>query len=784
SADSSSEDELSGPARKVRVLSRQRVHAGHDHARVCESGLSGPAARPDRTGNAAAARKSYLHGRQSGPTHGNNTSCTETGFRRASTPDLTSGGDAAAIFAKSDGDCVQPARAILANSTGSDDQQDTLLGTMATSPPRRAVAQHPHLVTRDGGEEIRFADVNLSGPSPAPVTPRRTRLVDRLNPSPIKTGSPHRPSSVTSRSVSASPSKRSCSPSAAPTPRTRPAFLPSDSLDAAAQDVLAAGPKLTYTRNRSYLEDDTDLFNPRPHATLQARQHGGPSPSRDSRQPPLSRALVPRDSYHMQLDADSEDVATGSGTVRNIHELRRAGEAARFESDMDILFEDLDSGIAGQRTTLAELVNRLQDDAFAERFLTHAMEKRLAGVRIQHSDIVCTYLAAAAFALLLSVGTISASAVKICAAPILAAAAPMLGLKDDAATLCRSPHLKVSTVMRASVIEVAGALCRSRIWGDDYTQSVTPELLSLRCIEMVLRRHRAVNEVREALPNHVLEKLVDLVLQHCQSDQSSIHEHESHTLELAVSVLESYTISGGRQSTSSTQHRNLVLRLAGLGAYLARTCTGDDRSSRRRQTRILCIRLILNLTNNDPAICDRFASDELVCALCTIISTSLPRIASQVPLDDIDELIDTAVLALGCAINLAEWCPRVRKVVAETKRGSRSVLDSLILHYRQGKESLAEADNVEKTRSNVVLGYLSLFLCTLCLDDAVRRHLNHAFQGKGLDHLLRTVEEFLQYYRKVEDDLGSGNDMQDSMSTFLARLQTIVDRVRGLDTNP
>lgn len=85
---------------------------------------------------------------------------------------------------------------------------------------------------------------------------------------------------------------------------------------------------------------------------------------------------------------------------------------------------------------------------------------------------------------------------------------------------------------------------------------------------------------------------------------------------------------------------------------------------------------------------------------------------------------------------------------------------------------------MEKTRFNVVLGYLSVFLCTLCLDKSVRRHLNTAFQGKGVDQLLATVEEFLKYYRKVEEDIKDASGHQDPMTTFIARLQGIVNRVR------
>lgn len=89
-----------------------------------------------------------------------------------------------------------------------------------------------------------------------------------------------------------------------------------------------------------------------------------------------------------------------------------------------------------------------------------------------------------------------------------------------------------------------------------------------------------------------------------------------------------------------------------------------------------------------------------------------------------------------------------------------------------------QADSVVQTHSNVAFGYLSVLLSTLCLDDEVRTQVRSQLRGNNLRRLLNVVEEFLHYYRKVEEELTDPVLEEDAMSGFTSRLQSIVDRIR------
>ncbi|KMU82211.1 hypothetical protein CIHG_10605 [Coccidioides immitis H538.4] len=92
--------------------------------------------------------------------------------------------------------------------------------------------------------------------------------------------------------------------------------------------------------------------------------------------------------------------------------------------------------------------------------------------------------------------------------------------------------------------------------------------------------------------------------------------------------------------------------------------------------------------------------------------------------------------------------------------------------------SESEADSVVQTHSNVAFGYLSVLLSTLCLDDEVRTQVRRKMRGNNLSRLLAIVEEFLHYYRKVEEELKDPVLEEDAMAGFTSRLQSIVDRIR------
>jgi hypothetical protein len=89
-----------------------------------------------------------------------------------------------------------------------------------------------------------------------------------------------------------------------------------------------------------------------------------------------------------------------------------------------------------------------------------------------------------------------------------------------------------------------------------------------------------------------------------------------------------------------------------------------------------------------------------------------------------------------------------------------------------------QADSVVQTHSNVAFGYLSILLCTVCLDPEAYTVIKGAMKGTGLTKVLATVEEFLHYHRKVDEEL----QQSQSVKEFTGRLQRILNQIHTINT--
>lgn len=82
---------------------------------------------------------------------------------------------------------------------------------------------------------------------------------------------------------------------------------------------------------------------------------------------------------------------------------------------------------------------------------------------------------------------------------------------------------------------------------------------------------------------------------------------------------------------------------------------------------------------------------------------------------------------------------------------------------------------------NVAVGYLAVLLLTLCLDNGARLQIKNSLAPNGLAAVTSTVDEFLQYHRKIEEELYQFPTKGQPASGFLSRLQGLVAQVRQVE---
>lgn len=79
---------------------------------------------------------------------------------------------------------------------------------------------------------------------------------------------------------------------------------------------------------------------------------------------------------------------------------------------------------------------------------------------------------------------------------------------------------------------------------------------------------------------------------------------------------------------------------------------------------------------------------------------------------------------------------------------------------------------------NVALGYLSVLLGFLCLNRQVKARVSNRLQGGTLKYLIDALEEFLHYYRRIDQEIHQGEVDGTPKASYVGRLQGLVEDLR------
>ncbi|KAL2013445.1 hypothetical protein VTN00DRAFT_970 [Thermoascus crustaceus] len=524
----------------------------------------------------------------------------------------------------------------------------------------------------------------------------------------------------------------------------------------------SGGSKITYARQRSFLSDFHILGGVQEGPVDLHRR-----PSIEQQKPDGSISAV-------QVLIDSGE-NNSSGSVRSIHELRQAGENARFRGAVDSLFEDIEdtsSPVSSRRSSFIQLCGKLADRQFTRRFLESGFDRRLAGCLSNKLDVISAYLAVCAYGLIMSVGPLPSTVLTSFWPKILESSPPLLEMEDDILVLSRNRCFNLSKASQEAVHALCSRLRESTLAIDMLPSQLSPQLVALRCIQLTICKCRERGDKIDRIPESLLGQLVGLLLQRSSKLQdASFTLNDYPVLELTLFILEAYTtlpgsLGGGRE--------NVLKGLSRLGDFVS-SLEGYN-ESRCRRIQALFIRLLLNITNNNPSLCEEFATPELIKALVGIVETNFKDFSGNF-VGKNDDSLDIVILALGALINLTEESGKSRKLFIGSNAGPGSSLDRFLHLFSTGLDVVSEADCVVQTHFNVAFGYLSILLSMLCLDPDARSHIRNSLNGDGLSLVLTTVEEFIHYHQKVEEERDQST-AEDPIVEFTSRLQGIVNLIR------
>ncbi|KAJ5693333.1 hypothetical protein N7462_002756 [Penicillium macrosclerotiorum] len=601
---------------------------------------------------------------------------------------------------------------------------------------------------------------------PRSSTPTRRRLIDSLG---TREPSADPPSSPAISSTSQPPS-----PFTPHSPnRTREMVPHSARIESRSKDISQDSPathsahlsssKVTYARQRSFLDDllEDALFD----APLSVESGQETSASGQFKM----RGNIPRARLFAIEEANDDD-----GSVRSIHELRQAGGNARYRGAVESIFEDLeDSNVSASArcNALVQLCGKLLDPKLAQQFVECNFDKRLVDGLSSNFDKVSSSLSLCVFALS-SLGRSLPYVLATAAWPkLLKVSSGLLDSQDDICFLARDRASNLSKAAQNSVQNITPQI-KSTLFPDTPSSKLSPCYLILFCLRVIMSAYQAKGESPDGLPIPVLKQLVDLLLSESSHSKNALAVQRQIMVPGLV-ILEFHT---GSVNPSQEDHRDVLSLLAGMHELLQ----VDEKSDATfHQTQSVYLRVLLNITNNNQMLCDDFATWPMIQALVTVATTRFGELTEDA-LEQENNSLDTVILALGALINLVEQSEGSRSIFLQSPSTGQPLLERLLQLFVSHADSTSKAHSVLEVHHNVAVGYLAVLLLALCLSTDVRFQVKKYLHPKGLTTIMSTVDEFLQYHKKIEQEVPSFQTKGDP-SGFLVRLEDLISQIQRID---
>ncbi|OJD38872.1 wings apart-like protein [Diplodia corticola] len=518
-----------------------------------------------------------------------------------------------------------------------------------------------------------------------------------------------------------------------------------------------AGPKLTYARTRSYLNESSledELL-----LGLPSFENLGPS-----RRAPAQ--------------ADLDELEDGTSGMRNIHELRAAGTARRVVDDIENLLDDIEekkvNSLSRRRSALMELCAKLTDKSYVSRMVDHSLDSRLFHFCGTTTDPILGFFVACAMKFMVLAEAPKTSVAAMYSAGCLRTLAGLLKYDSDITKIARERRTNMSKVAQGMLGDFRSQVVKS-IWPEEQLDVVSPRAVALKSLESVVRRLRESGNSEDILGFRAFADVAAISKEPAHKLASgSASTSDAALLELTLSILESGSLNASAWTNSSTDADASMGQLASsIDAVIS---TG---SSLTDQLEALSLRLTLNLTNNNPEVCNVFARPTLIQNLLRSIDNRCRALGD--PLDEEEHIrtLDRLILTLGAMINLAEFSNEAR--VASMRDGD-DLLNSLVRAFLEGMERAAQADSMEESQSSVAYGYLAVLLGNLCQNWAVREKVRARLPHQRLDVLIHAVEEFIFVHQKVDKEAFDGEEGREVWANYTARLQGVIDRLQGRQT--
>lgn len=226
------------------------------------------------------------------------------------------------------------------------------------------------------------------------------------------------------------------------------------------------------------------------------------------------RQLAPESISHVDFQIDDDDMGESNGPVRSIHELRQAGDNARFRGAIDGIFEEIASSrdsISTRCSGFIQLSLRLFDRRVSRRFSENGFVGKFVDCLSKDLDVLSAFFAFCSYELIQTSGVFSPTDFALVWPKLLDLSHKLLASEDDILSLIKRRDFAIPKTLQDSV-KKAVPMLSATINDDPPLSNLTPRLVALRCIFSCLRGVQHNGDSIEPLHVPILNQLVDMLV--------------------------------------------------------------------------------------------------------------------------------------------------------------------------------------------------------------------------------------------------------------------------------
>ena len=447
--------------------------------------------------------------------------------------------------------------------------------------------------------------------------------------------------------------------------------------------IPGIGMKATYARQRSYLTEgglsEAGIFDPPilVDSATERRLRKGAKQDNPKRLQPLGSL-----GEHSEEPGDSQGPA-----LRSIHELRKAGGNSRLVSEIEAITDDISDeapiSLSLRRNKLLELIARLQESSFKQIFVDQNYESRLISRVETYSDAVEKVLISAVFLQCLTGPITTRVSSQFNSPPVILFLVGLLDMDQDITTVSKARTSSMSRTAHSELRDFCKSFLDSNVWSVGKPRAITAQALALQCLECLVRHARVAGSVDNMLPHHSISRITRVLVDSPRIMPLHPSEEPNAEFRLALSILESYTIASGAEFDNAVWSGSTLESILGLLPSL------DSRFTEVAESlRSLTLRLYLNLTNNNPELCEAFSRPDVLRSIFDVVISHFINVSRHGTAQAL--ILDSLILSLGTLINLAEWCESVRQSTLDLCFQGSTYLDQFLQLFISNQQKTAE----------------------------------------------------------------------------------------------